>query len=328
VLRIATRRSSLARAQAFQTGQLITARTGADFELVPMATTGDRHPDRAIGAFDSKGLFVDAIRQAVVDGDCDIAVHSFKDLPTDGPDELTLGAVPPRADPRDVLVTRDGYALSTLPGIATVGTSSERRRLQLLRSKPGLQVLPVRGNLDTRLRKVADGEFDAVVVAFAGLRRLYAPEHAGGVGTLDLPLKAAPLEPGECLSAPAQGALAIECRADNTDALAVCHQVDDLAAHRCVDAERAFLSRLGGGCLAPVGALCTLTGVGGLELAGMMADPTARRVLRASHQGPFDGAAQLGADLADRMIAGGGAAILDGIDRARERQSQAGEAAS
>ncbi|HEY8341365.1 MAG TPA: hydroxymethylbilane synthase, partial [Egibacteraceae bacterium] len=201
MLRIATRRSALARAQAFQTGQLLQVRTGEPFELVPLATTGDLHPDRAVGDFDTKGLFVDAIRAAVLDGDCDVAVHSFKDLPSDPVDGLVVAAVPPREDPRDVLVSRDGAVLSTLADTATVGTSSQRRRLQLLRARPGLSVLPLRGNLDTRLRRVADGELDAVVVAFAGLRRLYRPEAEGGVGALGLPLTAAPLEPGECLPA-------------------------------------------------------------------------------------------------------------------------------
>lgn len=317
MLRIATRRSALARAQSFQTGALLGHRTGAAWELVPMATTGDLSPERAIGAFDSKGLFVDTIRQALLDGEVDLAVHSYKDLPSDAVAGLVIGAVPAREDPRDVLVTRDGHSLATLPAIATVGTSSERRRLQLLRAKPGLQVLPVRGNLDTRLRKVADGEFDAVVVAFAGLRRLYVAEEAGGVGPLGLPLKAVPLEPGEVLSSPAQGALAVECRAGDTDALAVCRQLDDTPTHRAVRAERAFLSRLGGGCLAPVGALCTLTGVGGLSLTGMLADPVNRRVLRLSDAGPYDRPEELGASLADQAVAAGGAAALESIEATR-----------
>ncbi|HVM15052.1 MAG TPA: hydroxymethylbilane synthase [Egibacteraceae bacterium] len=317
MLRIATRRSALARAQAFQTGRLITEHTGAEFALVPMATTGDLSPERAIGAFDTKGLFVDTIRRALLDGEVELAVHSYKDLPSDEVAGLVVGAVPAREDPRDVLVTRRGHGLATLPAIATVGTSSERRRVQLLRSKPGLQVLPVRGNLDTRLRKVADGELDAVVVAFAGLRRLYVPEEAGGVGALGLPLRAVALEPGEVLSAPAQGTLAVECRADDADALAICRQIDDEAAHRAVRAERAFLARLGGGCLAPVGALATLTGLGALELLGMLADPVRRRVLRLSDTGPYDQPERLGESLADQAVAAGGAAMLESIEATR-----------
>jgi hydroxymethylbilane synthase len=325
VLRIATRRSALAQAQAFQTGRLLARRTGAEFELVPLATTGDLHPDTAVGDFGVKGLFVDTIRQAVLDGDCDLAVHSFKDLPTEHCPGLVVGAVPPREDPRDILISRHGYALATLPALATVGTSSERRRLQLLRAKPSLQVLPVRGNLDTRLRKVGDGEFDAVVVAFAGLRRLYAPAEAGGVGALGLPLTAAPLEPGECLPAAAQGAIAVECRVDDDAALAACHEIDDLPTRRTVAAERAFLAAVGGGCLAPVGALCSLTGAGVpggaggfkppglLELAGMVGDPARRQVLRLSRQAPYDQPEQLGEALAAQLLAAGGDALMASV---------------
>lgn len=324
MLRIATRRSALARAQAFQTGQLLQVRTGEPFELVPLATTGDLHPDRAVGDFDTKGLFVDAIRAAVLDGDCDVAVHSFKDLPSDPVDGLAVAAVPPREDPRDVLVSRDGAVLSTLADTATVGTSSQRRRLQLLRARPGLSVLPLRGNLDTRLRRVADGELDAVVVAFAGLRRLYRPEAEGGVGALGLPLTAAPLEPGECLPAAAQGALALECRADDDRVRGLLAAVDDPATHAAVRAERAFLEALGGGCLAPVGALATLVEPQVLELAGALADPIHRRVLRQSHRGPRAAPEAVGRELAARVVDAGGAAILESIATARRRRGGAG----
>lgn len=298
MLRIATRRSALARAQAFQTGKLIQRATSRPFELVPLATTGDEHPERAIAAFDAKGLFVDRLRQAVLEGDCDLAVHSYKDLPTEPYEGLTVAAVPGRADPRDLLVSSAGHTLAGLPPTATVGTSSERRRLQLLRVKPGLQVLAIRGNLDTRLRKVADGEFDAAVVAMAGLSRLYRAEQDGGVGPLRLPLKAVPLEPGEVLPAPAQGALAIEIRADDARLRRQLDGVDHLPSHRAVDAERAFLAALGGGCTTPVGALCSLTGIGGLELIGMLGDPARRRMVRRSLTGPFDDPVGLGHRLA------------------------------
>jgi hydroxymethylbilane synthase len=307
VVRIATRRSALARAQAHQVGQLIERRTGASFELVPMATTGDRSPNRPVGDFDVKGMFVDTVREAVLSGDCDLVVHSYKDLPTEPVEGLALGAVPKRADPRDLLVTRDGYALANLPPNAIVGTSSERRRLQLLKAKPGLQVLPLRGNLDTRLRKVAGGELDAVVVALAGMQRLYVPEEMGGVGPLGLPLKAYALEPGECLPAAGQGALAIECRADDDDAFAVCKQINDLPTRAQVAAERAFLNELGGGCLAAVGALCGLTGVGALELIGLLGDPGRRRIIRLSAEGPYKDPEAVGRRLAEDVRAAMGA---------------------
>lgn len=282
-------------------GQLLTQRTGAPFELVALSTTGDREPDRAVAAFDTKGLFVDSIREALLSGEADLAVHSAKDLPSDPVDGLVIGAYPRRADPRDLLVSREGFALANLPATATVGTSSPRRAVQLLRVKPGLQVLDVRGNVDTRLRKVADGEFDAVVLAAAGLARLYTGERDGGIGPLSLPLKAYALEPGECVPAPAQGVLAVECKAGDADALAVCRPIDDRPTRQRVVAERAFSQRLGGGCLAAVGALCSLTGEGQLELIGMLGDVGRRRVLRLSSRGDYRRPDALGQELADEM---------------------------
>jgi hydroxymethylbilane synthase len=308
MLRIATRRSALARAQATQVGQAL----GVAFELVALATTGDRHPQRAVEAFDTKGLFVDTIRDAVLAGECDIAVHSSKDLPSGEVDGLVIGAYPRREDPRDVLVTREGQVLSALPALATVGTSSARRRLQLLRVRPDLQVLPIRGNIDTRLRKVADGEFDTIVIAVAGLRRLYSTPESGGVGPLGLPLRAVLLEPGECLPAPGQGALAVECRSDDDATLALLQRLDDADTRSAVGAERAFQQRLGGGCLTPIGALATVTGPR-IELAGMLADPVQRRVVRQTATGRADDVQAVAADLASRIRQLGGEAMLERI---------------
>jgi hydroxymethylbilane synthase len=318
MLRIATRRSALAQAQATQVGLAL----GVAFELVPLATTGDRHPERAVESFDTKGLFVDAIRDAVVAGDCDIAVHSGKDLPSDAVPELTIGAYPRREDPRDVLITREGYPLAALPSLATIGTSSARRRLQLLRVRPDLQVLPVRGNVDTRLRKVADGQFDGVVVALAGLRRLYTAEEAGGVGPLGLPLKAVTLEPGECLPAAAQGALAVEQRRDDTATGALLRAIDDPATRTAVTAERGFQRQLGGGCLTPIGALATVSRRE-LQLAGMLADPIQRSVLRQTATGPVDAPDGVAEDLATRIRELGGDAMLEHIEtHARSRVAE------
>lgn len=327
-LRIATRRSALARAQATQVGGALARVSGRTVELVPLATTGDVHPERRIGAFDTKGLFVDTIRSAVLDDDADLAVHSYKDLPLDAVDGLVIGATPRRADPRDLLVTRTPAALATLPRLATVGTSSVRRGLQLRRSRPDLQVLPVRGNLDTRLRKVADGEFVAVVVAMAGLSRLYVDPAHGGVGPLALPLHAAPLEPGECLPAPAQGALALECRADDEETLRLLARIDDPATRVGVTAERAFLAEVGGGCLAPVGALAT-TGGGVVELAGMIGDPGRRRMLRQTVSGSARDPRRVARDLAEQMRRMGGEDLLAAVRAAAPQQGKplAGDAA-
>ncbi len=301
-LRIATRRSALARAQAFQTGLLLRHRTDRGFALVPLSTSGDTD-QRPVGQVDVKGMFVDTTRAAVREGEADLVVHSYKDLPTELAPGLVLGAVPLRADPRDVLVARGGLAFSTLPPTAIVGTSSERRRLQLLRVKPGLQVLGVRGNIDTRLRKVHEGEYDALVLALAGLQRLYVPEEMGGVGALGLPLTAVPLEPGEMLSAPAQGALAVECREDDDATRDLLRRIDDAPTRTTAAAERAFLARVGGGCLAAVGALATITELGTLELAGMVGDPARRRMLRLTREGVYSAPEDLGTRLAEQMLA-------------------------
>ena len=301
MIRIATRRSALAKAQAFQTGRLLQRRTGEAFELVPMATSGDLAVDVPVDQVDVKGMFVDTIRAAVLSGDCDLAIHSYKDLPTEQTPGLVLAAVPEREDPRDILISRNGYALSTLPPLAVVGTSSERRKLQLLRAKPGLQVLGLRGNLDTRLRKVADGEYDAIVVAYAGLRRLYSPKEAMGLGPLGLPLKAAPLEPGECLPAAGQGALAVESREDDTTIRDLCRQIDHQPTRRTVAAERALLEGIGGGCLAAVGALCSVLPDGNLELLGLAGDPDRRQLMRLSWQGPYAEPEKLGHQLAEEL---------------------------
>lgn len=305
MLRIATRRSALALAQATQTAQLITQRTGQRTELVPLSSTGDDNPDARIETLvaggDAKGLFVDQIRQAVLDGDCHVAIHSHKDVPTEPHPDLTIAAIPGREDPRDLLVSAVGWTFAALPASAIVGTSSARRAMQLQRVKPGLQVLPIRGNLDTRLRKVVDGEYQAIVVALAGLKRLYTAPERGGVGPLDLPLKAVPLEPGEMVPAPAQGAIAIECRADDARTVSLLEAVDHLPSRRAVECERAFLAALGAGCTTPAGALCALTGMGGLELIGMLGDEKNRRVLRRSIAGGFDQGPDLGRQLAEEM---------------------------
>lgn len=292
--RIATRRSALATTQARHVGEALAAATGRPFELVPMATTGDEHPDRAIEAFDTKGVFVDATRAAVREGACDMVVHSFKDLPTAPASRLTVGAVPPRVDPRDALVTRDGARLAELPRnrVVTIGTSSARRGAQLKHHRPDLLVQPLRGNITTRLERVADGQLDAVVVAVAGLLRLQ-PEIDG--------LTVVPLEHGEMLHAPAQGALAVECRADDAGALASLSLIDDARTRTEVTAERAMLAALEGGCTAPIGAHAELRqhpDGDRLVLLGMLAETGGGRLRRASHETGADNPTTLGRAMA------------------------------
>lgn len=304
--RIATRRSPLAQAQARLVADALTAATRRPATLVPMATTGDEHPERAIEAFDAKGLFVDRTRQAVLAGECDMVVHSYKDLPTDAAPGLTIGAVPRRVDPRDALVSVAGWRLVDLPrhGVA-VGTSSARRRAQLLHHRRDLIVQPLRGNLNTRLGKVADGTLDAVVVAVAGLLRLQVDVEG---------LVAVPLEHGEMLHAPAQGALAVECRADDAGALASLSLIDDEATRVEVSAERELLRVLQGGCTAPIGAHAELRrsaqGTHRLVLLGMVADPAGTRLYRASQETGPQAPLTLAQSMAQSLLEAGGAAAL------------------
>jgi hydroxymethylbilane synthase len=241
-LRVGTRGSALALAQAGTVVEALRS-SGIAAELVIVRTPGDEssRPIREIGV----GVFTSAVREALLRGEIDACVHSFKDLPTAPEPGLVLAAVPPRADPRDALVARDGLLLAQLPAGSRVGTGAPRRIAQLAALGLGLELVPIRGNVDSRVRKVADGELDAVVVAYAGLQRL---------GRADLVTE--PLDPMQMLPAPAQGALAIECRADDVDTEYVLRSVlDDPSGRMPAIAERTLLATLEAGCSAPIGAL-------------------------------------------------------------------------
>ncbi len=305
--RIATRRSALAQAQARAVADALSTVTDRPAELVPLATSGDEHPDRAIEAFDAKGLFVDATRGAVLGGECHMVVHSYKDLPTEPADGLVIGAVPRRVDPRDVLVTREGHRLATIPRGQPfiIGTSSARRKAQLQKARRDLLVQPLRGNIGTRMGKVADGSLDGVVIAMAGLLR---------AGPKDLDLRAVALEHGELLHAPAQGALAVECRVDDATTRKALRKLDDPDTRTVTRAEREFLRVLQGGCTAPIGAHATLmdgpTGTRRLELLGMLSDPNGTRLLRASHEAAETEPEKLAQTLAATLLANGGEEVL------------------
>ena len=319
--RLATRRSLLAQTQAQQFADLLEKFSGRKVELVPMSTTGDDNPDRAIESFDAKGLFVDATREAVLSGDCDLVVHSYKDLPTAPFPGLVIGCVPQRVDPRDVLVTREGLRLQNIPRGGRpfhIGTSSTRRKSQLLRTRRDLMIEPLRGNLDTRLRKVAEGPLDAIVVALAGLLRM---------GPTEYDLKAAPLENGEMLHAPAQGALAVECRSDDIAMRATLAAMDHEDTRTTVTAERAMLATLEGGCTAPIGAhaeVITIDGQKRLELLGMIADPNGTKMVRASHQASYDEPEKLGVALAVSLRRDG-QDILDRLSAQRAQKAPTGQ---
>ncbi|MEU4839122.1 hydroxymethylbilane synthase [Nocardia testacea] len=302
--RIGTRGSLLARTQAGDVRDALIA-AGQPAELVIVETPGDLSADpvQEIGV----GVFTSALRAELAAATIDIAVHSYKDLPTAGDDRFALAAVPPRQDPRDALVARDGLVLGELPPGAVVGTSAPRRVAQLLALGLGLEIRPLRGNLDTRLRQVARGEFDAVVVARAGLAR---------IGRLDAVTEA--LEPVQMLPAPAQGALAVECRADDTDLIELLAVLDDAATRTAVTAERALLAELEAGCTAPVGAIAEIVEsldddgriVEELSLRGCAAALDGSDVIRASTVGAPAEAAELGRALARELLELGAGELL------------------
>jgi hydroxymethylbilane synthase len=294
MIRIGTRGSSLALAQA---RGVAGALAGADIEIVPIRTEGDRLAEARLALVGGKGLFVREIEEALLRGDVDVAVHSLKDLPAAAPPGLTLGAFLPREDPRDVLVSRRSATLETLPDGARVGTSSPRRRALLLSVRPDLAVAPIRGNVDTRLRKLATDEWEAIVLAVAGLRRLaLTPEHC------------APLDPDVFVPAVGQGIIAVEARADDARTLSRLAVIDDRAARVCALAERAYLARLGASCNTPMAAYARLDG-DTVRLTAVVASDDGRRVLRASAAGPAAVAARLGRELAEALLDRGAADV-------------------
>jgi len=266
-------------------------------ELVTVSTAGDRSsaPIADIGV----GVFTAALREAIADGRVDAAVHSYKDLPTADDPRFLLPAVPPREDARDALVARDGLVLGELPAGAAVGTSSPRRAAQLRALGLGLEIRPLRGNLDSRLNRVSSGELDAIVVARAGLAR---------IGRLDAVTEA--LEPVQMLPAPAQGALAVECRAGDTALAALLAELDDTDTRRAVTAERALLAELEAGCSAPVGAIAEVVEsidedgrvFEELSLRGCVAALDGSDVIRASGIGSPDRARELGVSVAGELF--------------------------
>ncbi len=257
--RIATRRSPLARAQAALVADLLTAANpGLRIELVLVDTAGDLDRSRPIETLGERGVFSRGVQAALLDGRADIAVHSYKDLPTEPLAGLRIAAVPVRADPRDALVSQGGKGLAKLPDGATIGTGSARRSTQVLAVRPDVRVQPLRGNVGTRVGRVKAGQLDATVLAVAGLVR------AGLAGDI-----AEILKPPEFLPAPAQGALAVEVRADRPDMQQLVERIDSATSRAAATAERAFLRDLRGGCNVAAGALATLDGADLTLTAGL-----------------------------------------------------------
>ena len=301
VLRLGTRKSPMAIAQSELIARMITDRTGRAVELVGITTFGDVTQGE-LASIGGTGVFVSALRTSLLHGDVDLAVHSLKDLPAAPAPGLLLAAVPPRDDPRDVLAARGGAKLADLPAGAKIGTGSPRRAAQLRTLRPDLQPVPVRGNAGTRLGRITSGEVDAVLLAYAGLARL---------GRLDAVTQV--FEPDEMLPAPGQGALAVECRADDTDLAALLARLDDPVSHLATDAERGVLAALQAGCSAPIGAYAAPAGSAGsageglpqLRLSAVVVSADGTVAVRTCATGPAAEAARLGEQVAAELRRGG-----------------------
>ncbi|MDR2549835.1 MAG: hydroxymethylbilane synthase [Desulfobulbus sp.] len=301
-LRIGTRASLLAVTQStWVKDRIEQAHPGIRVELVKITTKGDRILDVPLAKVGGKGLFVKEIEDALLAGEVDLAVHSMKDVPTELPAGLHIGIVPQRETPYDAFLSVKYDSIAALPANATVGTSSLRRRSQLAAMRPDLTIVDLRGNIDTRLRKLDEGVFDAIILAGAGLHRLGL---AARITTL--------LEPTQMLPAIGQGALGIELRRDDTELLAGMQFLHHPATASTVAAERAFLLRLEGGCQVPIGAHATLTG-DSLSLAGLIASVDGRELIKDTATASAGQAAKLGADLAETLLDRGGKAILDAV---------------
>ena len=292
----ATRPSALAR---WQTQWVIDALQNIHPDLICeekiITTQGDKILDKPLPEIGGKGLFTQELESELLSGAVHCAVHSLKDLPVENPNGLTIGCIPPRAEVRDALISANSYTIQTLPKGASVGTSSLRRAAQILSLRPDLHTESLRGNVDTRVRKALDGQYAAIILAGAGLTRLGLEKNVTEWLSLDV-----------MLPAPGQGALAVQCRADDQTTLSLLAALDDETTRKAVTAERAFLSGLGGGCSVPVAAYATSNQE--IALTGLVASVDGRQIIRVS--GKQNNALELGKHLADEAIAQGAQKIL------------------
>ncbi len=299
---IGTRQSALALTQSGQVVELLreaARRTGveAEFELKKIVTKGDRILDVSLSKVGGKGLFVKEIEHALLEEEIDLAIHSMKDMPAELPEGLVIGGVPPREDPRDCLITRSGGGFEALPTGARVGTSSLRRACQLKAARPDLVMEVLRGNIDSRLRRLDKGEMDAVILAAAGLHRMGWQNRVTEY-----------LKPELCLPAVGQGALAIECRSGDAFILELLAAVTHEETRRAVAAERSFLDTLQGGCQVPIGAYAAFLPDGQLSLTGMVGEPDGSVLLKDTLTG--DDPEAMGIRLAGTLISRGAGRIL------------------
>lgn len=299
-LTFATRPSALAR---WQTQWVIAAlqqlHPQLECEEKIITTQGDKILDKPLPEIGGKGLFTQELESELLSGAVHCAVHSLKDLPVENPAGLTIGCIPARAEVRDALISRDGLTIATLPPNASVGTSSLRRAAQVLSQRPDVSTTSLRGNVDTRLRKALDGQYDAIILAGAGLTRLGLDSHVTEWLSLEV-----------MLPAPGQGALAIQCRADDAETIGLLAALEDESTRNCVTAERAFLQGLGGGCAVPVAAFAQVEGQKSkvVSLTGLVISEDGTKVVKVTGEGSE--AIALGKELAQRAIAQGAGEIL------------------
>ena len=295
----ATRPSALALWQTrWVMAALRAAHPGLVCEEMVITTQGDKILDKPLPEIGGKGLFTQELESALLSGKVNCAVHSLKDLPVESPDGLTVGCIPARADVRDVLISKEGHSLSTLPSGALVGTSSLRRTAQILAARPDLSSGSLRGNVDTRLRKALAGQYDAIILAGAGLARLGLDQNVTEWLSLDV-----------MLPAPGQGALAVQCRADDDESLNLLAALEHAPTRQAVTAERQFLQGLGGGCSLPVAAYATVGNH--IHLYGLVAAPDGRQIIKLSVSG-MD-AVEVGQCLAEEALARGASRLLNQI---------------
>jgi hydroxymethylbilane synthase len=311
-LKLGTRGSQLALFQANTVAGLLLSRAGVSCEIIVIKTSGDRLAEAPLSDVGGKRLFVKEIEDALLDGRIDLAVHSSKDMPAVLPEGLALGAVLPRADARDAMVLpAPGPAMALeevvrrLGEAPRIGTSSVRRTAQLMRLFPGARFDPIRGNLDTRLRKLDAGDYNVLVLAAAGLSRLGHDDRIS-----------AALPPGTCVPAPGQGIIAVEVRGNDEKATSVVRAINDSAAAAALTAERAVVTRLGGGCQMPIGAYAAESG-GALVLTAIVISVNGSKTARAEAEGPIADAALLGNRVAEELLARGAGEILADVDRTR-----------
>ncbi|MDG1896618.1 MAG: hydroxymethylbilane synthase [Fuerstiella sp.] len=303
-IRIATRSSKLALWQAHHVKSLIAEACGINVEIVHVRTEGDQNQTDPLRQFGGAGLFTREVQRSVLDGDTHIAVHSLKDLPTESADGLLLAGIPKRAPKFDAILLPDDApkltSVKDLPNEARIGTGSPRRQAQLLHLRPDLRVLEIRGNVDTRIAKLDAGEYDAIVLAEAGLRRL---ELADRISFL--------IQPPEMYPAVGQGAIGIECRSDDEDVQHVLQQITDQDVACCTRAERSLLLALRAGCHAPLGALTELDD-GQLKLTGILLSSDGTERLEATSDGPSEAAVEIGVTVARQLLSAGGQKLVDG----------------